>query len=730
MKNVYVKQSRSSAMVIAWVVVLTGGLFGFATHALAQAAATDSSAELEQVIDVIRNAFEEARTALEQLPRERFETDSVLEAADYDGDAIVAWFEQNTRWVPYPGVLRGADGVLLDRTGNSLDRSLLLARLLQDAGYDARLVRGQLAADAVEAVLSRAAASDADPSPVEPFFVDGVVAAAARTPGEAAALAELVGNLPGSVGPGVAASAADHWWVEAQLDAGWSAVDPLLNGPLAAMRPAPLERFSPKLLPDSLFHKVTVRVVIERWDAGEIIEEVPLEHTLRAADAAYHDFELQFVPYHFEPAPDGSTAAVEARTIAETAEEWLPVLRHGRDTIQQQGFDRGGNLERSPGRVAVARKAEQATSTLQGLGSSKESETSQLTALWLEYQVDVPGREPNVVRRELFDLIGAARRRSGAIADLALDPAAFRERGRLLLGAHRIVVTSAELPPIALQKATEEFWVNHGPQIAGIVRLANGSEDDEVLQRAYAQPLIALDLLGLATARHLLSPNRSSIYIGSPNVLTTHFTVELEQSFSVRHTFDLAVNDVGVTANGSEPVGRIRLEQGVLDTILEAAMSESDGPSGNAAELFALRGAATGGWQRVDAESPEQTLPDTAHARIAAALAAGQIVVAPGRLGRDLEPAWWEIDPATGTTLGIGFRGWGVEGVSDATMRGIGGAGARKGAKKLAFNIACSQVAADLAAANLIRVLGSGSGVVVLLSPEALRMLIQYGCKT
>jgi hypothetical protein len=41
-------------------------------------------------------------------------------------------------------LLRGAAGVLMDRMGNSLDRSLLLGDLLRSAGYDVRLAHTSL----------------------------------------------------------------------------------------------------------------------------------------------------------------------------------------------------------------------------------------------------------------------------------------------------------------------------------------------------------------------------------------------------------------------------------------------------------------------------------------------------------------------------------------------------------------------------------------------------------
>ncbi|MFW2404619.1 MAG: hypothetical protein ACN4GT_07615, partial [Gammaproteobacteria bacterium] len=119
------KKRRSSAIAIVMVIVLASGVSGLAMNALAQSADAAGSDEVEQIVEVIREAYNEAQEALKQFPRDRFETDSVLEAADYESESIVTWFEQNTRWVPYRGVLRGADGVLLDRSGNSLDRSLL-----------------------------------------------------------------------------------------------------------------------------------------------------------------------------------------------------------------------------------------------------------------------------------------------------------------------------------------------------------------------------------------------------------------------------------------------------------------------------------------------------------------------------------------------------------------------------------------------------------------------------
>jgi hypothetical protein len=361
---------------------------------------------------------------------------------------------------------------------------------------------------------------------------------------------------------------------------------------------------------------------------------------------------------------------------------------------------------------------------LQALGSTKDkpSETH-LSALWIEYQVDVPGREPKIVRRELFDLVGPARRRNGTIECLSVDSTAIRERGRSLMGSHRILINSAAPPRVALEKAALEFWAEHGPQIAALLRFVHNPEDEEAAGRANRQPLIALDLLGLATARHMLSPHRSSIYVASPNILSSHYIAELDDSYQVRKAFDIVINDVGVIPNSTVSASRIRLEQGVLDTILEAAMMGTEARSGNTADLFASRGKISGDWQRVGESTEISALSETARARIADALDAGRIVVAPERLGPDHEPAWWEIDPHTGTTLGIGYNGWGV--VAEQTVRGIGTGGVMHGARKYSMMTFCRAAVAALTAGGWIF---TGLGGTVVYTWQAVEFLISRGC--
>jgi hypothetical protein len=70
--------------------------------------------------------------------------------------SIHEWVRKNVRVIDYAGSLRDVDGVLADRSGNSLDRSLLLARLLSQIGYDVKIVGADQPspADTVAAAVS------------------------------------------------------------------------------------------------------------------------------------------------------------------------------------------------------------------------------------------------------------------------------------------------------------------------------------------------------------------------------------------------------------------------------------------------------------------------------------------------------------------------------------------------------------------------------------------------
>src|SRR5882724_2295615 len=96
------------------------------------------------------------------LPRDTFDPQAVIQKVGNDPVKLFEWVRDQTSYVPYRGSLRGPIGVLMDRNGNSLDRALLLARLLSLTGQQVRLAHGTIAADKARSLL-KSAWEDAKP---------------------------------------------------------------------------------------------------------------------------------------------------------------------------------------------------------------------------------------------------------------------------------------------------------------------------------------------------------------------------------------------------------------------------------------------------------------------------------------------------------------------------------------------------------------------------------------
>ena len=91
-----------------------------------------------------------------------FTTEGTLDKADYEADALIEFVAKDIAFQPYAGVLKGVDGTLRTRAGNSHDQALLLAKLLNDAGYETAMLGTTLNDNqAAELVQKSVAVADA-----------------------------------------------------------------------------------------------------------------------------------------------------------------------------------------------------------------------------------------------------------------------------------------------------------------------------------------------------------------------------------------------------------------------------------------------------------------------------------------------------------------------------------------------------------------------------------------
>jgi hypothetical protein len=700
---------------------------GNATAPVGAPPAPTSSADRERYAKRLDAVAAIVRSVADSAPRDHDDPAVVLSAAGKDPAALLSWVKKQTRPLAYAGTLRGVSGVLMDRAGNSLDRALLLADLLRRAGHVVRLARVDLSPQAVAAL--RASMTAVLPKPVPPTAPDrgtllkvfgnnsqlasglvqhSIEATLKDNERFATTVRELYGRVLPAVEQAVGQDAKrdqvlaaeidrnlrDHFWVQRQIPTGWEDLDP---DEAAVGKLTPLTTFAAsEEIPRELKHEVTLRAIVETWQAGKLSETPLLERTWTPAELAGKSLTLSHRLFP-EPPPLAQIAHEndpQAALIAALSKAWAiePVLQVGGEEITDRLFTlRGEALPASP---ETLRKLGVASGLYGGLGShvasalghafGGEEETTttappdestspvKITAEWIEFEIKVPGHPPERHRRAIFDLLGPAARAAGAKKAPDIDGLVKERRALALAGVTDIFIFGATPAEASLLRTEGQGLAEAAEQAAKALRAADPSVD------ALAEPAsrLQLPLWGWALARTWSAtlPPASPV---SPNVALFWQTPTHERDGAnrIKITFDIVANGVASDLSFSH-----RVAQGVMDTVVEHAMLADGGPGGNTAAIHARDLAAGRVWVRLDPADSNKAdrlnLPGDAKARIKADLANGNIVIAQSQPSRPADGGavgWWRVHPRTGVTLGMGENGRGQEGAEYAktlVMRG------------------------------------------------------------
>jgi hypothetical protein len=398
--------------------------------------AGDDPARVRHVAESLERTIKFYEKAQPTIPRDTFDPDALTRQVGSDPTKLFEWVRDNTAPAPYRGALRGAVGVLMDRSGSSLDRALLLSRLLRLAGHDARLARGTLAPDRAGALLKQVWEDPAAAPPVPPAAaLDRATIAhfASQTGLDPAELAqsvekleldsqrrsedlaatvaeqtEALSRLLGDPAPAAAADAraghlaavADHWWVQSLQDGKWVDLDPATpeSKPGESLTAAveTIELTATGALPPAavaLAHEVELRIAVERTDGGASKTEVAFRHALRPAETAGAVGRLQITPMDWPTDLDlTSDPQTTMRTALLAQQRWLPVLVLDGNTIIQGSFDAHGVVDPNPvldpmkkTGGSAAKGASDAFDVLNDAPPPAAQQPSgELTAVWLE----------------------------------------------------------------------------------------------------------------------------------------------------------------------------------------------------------------------------------------------------------------------------------------------------------------------------------------------------------
>jgi hypothetical protein len=627
---------------------------------------TTRSLSADAIAARLQLAFDAVRRIDGVIPTDSFEPATVVQQNGRAPDALLAWVRSETRLVPYRGVLRGARGVLMDRVGNSLDRSLLLARLLELAGSDVRLAHITLGRSQAEAILKEIRETPSMPAPrtkddgtsdiaesliaeyAKRFQVSAdslrerlsSLRAAEKAMGDEAAkraatqavmlrtLADLTSVDGNGETPKMVEALTDHWWVQLKQDAGWTNLDPV--GVVSASSPPSgvVGTMRADAVPAELRHRMRVQVLIECACGKTLIERPVLEHTIDLAEQAYTPIVLQQAPAA-ALSPDGiepnEAGWRQLRDWVLQQGEWMPALSVGDRVITQSAFTLDGDVHPpgskpeggAPGGIVDA------------FGGGEEPPSGRMTAEIVQYEITSPGMAPRIARRMIADWLGSQARATSATPATDLHQNVFD------------LVHQVEILPLIAQPSSDFVAHLAATEFMNVSAIAQAAAMGRAPSFTATEPsrTLSFQLLELALARNSWNPDRSVTYLQETNVLTRHGGVQLSKGDpELWNAFDIVFNRIGVHPSVSAASAReIRSRQGALDTNAEVMLDARYGAVTNVSEQMAL-GSETG-W-RAQPTSSAETL----------------------RIQNEAGPAdagYWVIDRSDGSVLGHTSSGWG-----------------------------------------------------------------------
>ncbi len=647
------------------------------------------------------------------LPRAEFDAAALAGKLGKNPQANFEWVRDHTWWAPYRGLLRGSQGMMLDRVGSNLDRAVLLGDLLRLSGHDVRLAHAELTESRARELLDKLSQNPdrrIRKRPLERLSNERKGASEKLMPGldellrkesieskkiveQAGALinsqaSELYAALKDSAGKtdgreerAAISAMRDYWWVEHQENGKWVAMDLLapvaqMGSLSAATSTTSVWKASEALpeVPEADLHSVKFRVVIERYADGATTESTVLETVLLPAELLERPISLTHMP---KPWPatllDTATDPNAIGNAAVNVKEWVPVLQVGDALFAQSGFTDSGDLIADPLNAKRDIGTTGGAGFMSGFGEAlggSETASSSLTAEWLDYQIHVPGEKVRRLRRPVFDLLGPARR-SAKVAEFdASTNERLVERYQSLLSTTQILLQASDLTAeFFVHLATKSILANQ----AAFRELSKERDTTKAKELAY-KILDRMDNWGplpnLALWRSELDESSRASFIDRPNVLNWRIGIPAVNAdrLAYRELIDVVSNSTSVKWGAGRDPFEVRLRQGVADTVAEiVALGGNFRMADNTASVFAMAGAAPDRGKLVGARDVDAVQglewPDDASARLIQDIDAGFMAVVlhkPISLDQRQRVGWWRVDPASGETIGVmdtGFHG-------------------------------------------------------------------------
>jgi len=583
--------------------------------------------------------------------------------AGRDPQAILAYIRQHLSVDNYGGALRGPAGTLLAGAGNSVDLMLLMRAAIHviDPNISVRFMRAPISAPPPArrvaeppmspeelAQLSGASVDEVREDTVEASVLTSLQALDAQIKEESQWLERQAAGITQMQSPGVPA---EHWWLRAQVGSAWVDLDPVLE----PSDPVHAQGVEEQALPEALYHRMAIRLVLERATGNTVTDELLYGHEWRTADISGEIISVALAPESLAPEelllklPEAKRFQAEIR--APDGVQWSRV------------FDLEGAVYRAEGSQFVKQSEAGVSETgrdveriLGGGGTRGAATTRALTGLRLEVDVTAPGEPTRTHRRWIVDRLDreALARGQVVIPPEWVDLTALR---LALLTSYRMMPVTG---PIGDAMIAQDFTtLALDPHVREAAR--KFFEEGRAVVPDNLDAAAVIHRLRLAHVVHIAQTfgrrgDVSAVVFARPGMLLYRESL-LPSQGGVAFEVAIDVMAPGIVPSAMSSAARY----GAALSHGEGLALDASPASTPAGKLAAARQAGTR-FRVIRTSGDASTLrwPATARARLAEQVAGGFVALAPDVESRDAAAvAWWRIDPRDGVPVATASNGEG-----------------------------------------------------------------------
>jgi len=642
------------------------------------------------------------------IDRSAFDVTVLSRKLGHDQRKIFDFVRDRIGYQAYDGVLRGAQGTLLEGAGNSIDRSLLLLRLLQASGetFSYRFSRGTLSPSRAQELIAGMFKEDtqpalADKGSYDPEETHKILGLSSRELEKQEReirhkSEDFIANLKEEVGKdyefvtrkltdrsikldmdksdtieGLLEIARKHYWLQVKKGEEWVDMDPCLPDSRPGSRTCEPEQ-TLESLDEGLFHSIGISVTIEKLSTGKTTKQLVYQNSKPAANLQGESVMVGFIPESLD---------IDALLRMGTTKEGLlekidsfsryqPVVDFGRTREYGRPFDLEGNTYIFQA-GSFQKASEEGYSALgRRLFRDRKKADDHLSALWLEISLYSPGGDRTVFTRELVDRIGIENRKAANFS-LSSDWQDARRVKLALIRSYTILpVCSRFDADFALSKYFELLFDKRE-----LLRIALRSRHGQFegafsdLSREadfFPTHIMAIARMGMGFLPEFI-PESTRHYYPQPNLYAYEESLDFAGGEGIiqRCGYDLISNRLRVVspeARGRD-ISASLPKHGILLSNIEVEMI---GPSCGSMEPFSthtvmeMAKSQNIGFKVILPGEREildsMEINPTAMSQLQAELDRGYVVITPEKdvsLGSKKVLAWWRVDPKTSHILGV-----------------------------------------------------------------------------